>query len=197
MRVWIVMMVGLLLHNATIYAQGGHVIDLNTETVVDDSVTAVHSKIETRAKALGDTLTSIHTHLVNEIETDVHAKIKWFGRHATQAGTVWALQDTLGLFRSTSGANTWGIDAADTTKIFGSTNFTTDFDISYILIVANSATTVYKVRFVWSTTNFAAGLAAGNITETMSIPPAANARSAPMQVGMVELTSGTKVWAQA
>jgi hypothetical protein len=136
-----------------------------------------------------------------ETKNHIHGKEIWFGRHATQEDNVWALRDTLGLYRGISGANTWGVDAADTVKVIGSSDTPVQagkkyFDMHKIFISASSQTDLWKIRFVWSTTNFAAGLAAGNISETVVTVNSAAARFSPVQIMMPHLAAGTKVWAQ-
>lgn len=136
-----------------------------------------------------------------EVENHFHCKGRWFGRHATQAGNNWAKQDTLGVFVSTSGNNTWGVDAADTTFVFGSSDTPTVagytwFDMHKLFVTAATQTSVYKIRFVWSTTNFADGLAAGDYTETLVIVASAASRISPVDIWMPKLAAGTKMWAQ-
>jgi hypothetical protein len=174
---------------------------ITQNTAEIDTLKNIHSKLETRVKTIRDSL-DVALQDARTVEDHFHSKGRWFGRHATQAGNTWALSDTLGVFVSTSGNNTWGVDAADTTKIFGSSDTPTIasykyFDMHKIFVTTASQTSVYKIRFVWSTTTFAAGLTAGNYSETIVIVASAAARISPSEIWMPKLASGTKVWAQA
>ncbi len=151
-----------------------------------------------------DVLDSLYSALkeAREVDNHFHTKGRWFGRHALQTGNNWAKQDTLGVFVATSGDNTWGVDAADTVKVFGSSDTPTVagynyFDAHKLFVTTASQTSIYKIRFVWSTTNFADGLAAGQYSETVCIVASAASRISPIEIMMPRLVSGTKLWAQA
>jgi len=181
---------------------------------LSDSLTAVHAALVAKTKIISDTSSvilrdaiklmdslSVTLRDVKEIENHIHSTEKWLGRSADQTGTDWAKQDTLGVFLAISGNNTWGIDAADTVFVIGTSDTpitagSVYFDMHKIYVVDASVTSVYKVRFVWSTTTFAAGLAAGNVSETMVKVSSAASRISPTEFQMPRLAVDTKVWAQ-
>lgn len=170
------------------------------EKAEKDTLTAINGKLETRAKTLKDSV-DVTLQEAREVAEHFHTKGRWFGRSALQAGNDWAKQDTLGVYLITSGDNTWGVDAADTTKVIGSDDTPTAagnkyFDMHKIFVSASTSTSLWKIRFVWSDTNFADGLAAGNYSESIFMVASAASRLSPVDIWMPRLPSGTKVWAQ-
>jgi hypothetical protein len=117
--------------------------------------------------------------ILKEIQSDteyteehLHHLVRWCGKKAIQGANDWyAPMDTSlsNFYRAISGNNTWGVDATDTAKLFGTTDLPIsgmvhgDFD--QILIVANSSSTVYICRLIWGTGTVGDAVSAGQYTE--------------------------------
>lgn len=137
---------------------------------------------------------------VTEVEGHFHTRARWFGKKAVQTATDWA-DDTLTPFQAISGNGAYGSDANDEAQVFGTADTViagqTKFDMSRILVVASSVTSIYKLRLVYGTGTMADAIAAGQYTETMAVVASASSRIAAEDIRMPRLTIGTdKVWLQ-
>ena len=137
-----------------------------------------------------------------EVEHHFHTKARWFGLSGSVTDTNWG-DDTLAPFVATSGNNTYG-GATDTdiarvlgkadTPVIGGQLF---FDMDTIVIISSTATSIYKMRFLWGTGTWAEAVAAGQYTETMAIVISAASRSAKETIRMPRLRCGLdQVWCQ-
>ena len=138
---------------------------------------------------------------IEEVEGHFHTRARWFGKLAVQTATDWA-DNTLTPFRAISGANAYGADPNDEAQVFGTDDAMlagqTKFDLDKILIVASSATTIYKLRFVYGAGTMADAIAAGQYTETMAVVASASSRIGKEDIRLPRLTVGThQVWCQA
>jgi hypothetical protein len=141
---------------------------------------------------------------VHEIERHFHGRERWLGKKAVQTATDWA-DNVLTPFRAISGNNTYGGDANDEALVLGTADTpvmagNTRFDMHRFMVVGASASTVYKVRFVYGRTTMAAAILAGAYTEIMIMvdPAAAQVPHDVFDVMMPRGESGmTQVWVQA
>lgn len=143
---------------------------------------------------------------VNEIEKHFHNKERWFGISADQSGNDWALSvSSAGMpsyFRATSGNDTYGADAGDEAKVWGTEDAMgtdTKLDLHEIFITAASTTTIYYMRVVYGSGTMAAAITAGQYIEFPVIADAAAGGSIAVIIPilMPRITIGTdKVWVQ-
>lgn len=140
---------------------------------------------------------------VAEIERHLHGLERWFGKKAVQSATDWA-DDVLTPFRAISGANAYGADANDEALVLGVDDTPAIagrayFDLHRFMVIGASASTVYKVRFVYGRTTMAAAILAGAYSEIMiMVDPAA--AQVPHDVFEIMMPRGecglTQVWVQ-
>jgi hypothetical protein len=137
---------------------------------------------------------------VTEVEKHFHTRARWFGKLASQTGTDWA-DNTLSPYRVISGDNVYGADANDEALVFGTADIVitgqTKYDADSIMVVASSATTPWKIRFIYGTGTMADAITAGQFSETIVQVISVSSRLAKENFRMPRLTIGTdKLWAQ-
>jgi hypothetical protein len=109
---------------------------------------------------------------IRHTEEHVHHKVRWYGKKAIQDATHWAaLLDTgLGLlYRAISGLGVYGLDLNDEAKLFGTDDtlepgYVTG-DFNEILVVANSASSLYLCRIIWGIGTMAEAITAKQYSE--------------------------------
>jgi hypothetical protein len=131
-----------------------------------------------------------------------HNREKWIGKRAVQTATNWG-NDTLTSFQAISGNNAYGTDADDEAQVLGTGDtpvFTggAKYDLHRILVTDVSNADPFKLRFVWSDTSMAAGIAAENYSEVIIKLDKTKADCLPLEFMMPRIDSGTDmVWCQA
>jgi hypothetical protein len=145
-------------------------------------------------------LTSIQEDLA-ELEGHVHNRERWFGKLASQTATDWA-DNTLTPYRAISGNGAYGSDANDEALVWGTADalitLQTKFDLHKILVLAASATTVYKLRIVYGSGTMADAVTAGQYSTIMVMMTGTPVRIAQEEIKMPRLTIGTdQIWIQA
>ena len=134
-----------------------------------------------------------------------HSLERWFGISGDQSGNDWA-DDTLTPFVAISGANTYGGDANDEAKVFGTDDLPVGVgkvkvDIHRLFVVNVDHDTPYKLRIIWGTGTMADAITAGQYSEVLVMSDVTNPQRSsgtPVELLMERLNSGTdKVWIQA
>lgn len=144
---------------------------------------------------------------VHEIEKHFHNHERWFGISADQSGNDWALSVSDAGMRSPfvaiSGNATWGADANDEAKVWGTDDAMgsdTKLDFHEIFVTAASVTSIFYLRIVYGSGTMADAITAGQYTEMPVIADAATSGSIDViiPVMMPRITIGThKIWIQA
>lgn len=144
---------------------------------------------------------------VHEIEKHFHNHERWFGISADQSGNDWALSvSTAGMptaFTAISGNDTYGADANDEAKIWGTDDAMgtdTKLDLHDIFVTAASETSIYYLRIIYGSGTMADAITAGQYSEIPVIADAATGGSIAeiINVMMPRITIGThKIWIQA
>lgn len=131
----------------------------------------------------------------------LHRKERWFGAPAGWDGTNEvdaADQNSLTAYQSTTGNDTFG--TADCIVGSGDTPATAGnqwFDLHSLRVITASANRTYKIRIAWGA-SYAAGVAAGDYTEIIyRALSAALYPVPPIDLGMIRLPVGTKVFIAA
>lgn len=136
---------------------------------------------------------------VHEIEKHFHSPERWFGISADQSGTDWALAATLNPFVVTSGDDTWGGEAkllgtSDTPAIGSNVRY----DLHRFIVSTVSVDTIWKLQFIYGSSDAATALSAGDYTEIYVGYDSANPNTLPRQpwtIQMPRATCGTtKMW---
>lgn len=181
-------LVGILFSTAIVFAQtpalpveSAYVATMSLTTYVQDSL-------------------SVALREAREVANHVHGRGQFFGRHATQAGNVWALWDTLGTFHCTAGTGmAWGdtikvLGSSDTPKISGMTYF----DLHRVFLSMNSSDSLYAARLIYGATNASVELAAGHyVSFPFKFDSSAQISSGePFEITMPRIPAGQKVWVQ-
>lgn len=175
---------------------------IKTETDKIDDIKTETDKIDDAATdGLSGTQNSL-AYRIDEIETHLHHRERWFGKSADQSGDNWAA-DTLTPYQAISGNNDYGSDANDEAKVLGSDDTpvitgSQFYDVHRILIVDASSDDVYKLRFAFGTSTLAAAVAAGDTTEIMiKFDSISNVEADfPFDVAMPRVPAGYKLWCQ-
>lgn len=140
---------------------------------------------------------------VHEIEKHFHNVERWYGKLAVQTATDWA-DNTLTPFVAISGNNTYGTDANDEAKVFGTADTpgiagNVKFDVHRIFISAASVAGLWKLQLIYGTGTMADAIAAGQFSTFMvrtSTPTAT--QDVPADVMMPRGTCGaTQIWLRA
>ena len=144
---------------------------------------------------------------VHEIEKHFHNHERWFGISADQSGNDWALSvSAAGMptsFVATSGDDTYGADANDEAKVWGTDDAMgtdTKLDLHEIFITAASVTSIFYLRLIYGSGTMADAITAGQYTEIPVVADAAQNGSIDIiiPVMMPRITIGTdKIWMQA
>ncbi len=141
------------------------------------------------------------TEIAKFTEDHQHSLRRWYGKRNPQTATQWADGTTLVLpYHAISGAATWGADANDEALLFGTADtlepgyLCGDFD--EILVVANSSSTVYRIRFIWGTGTMAEAIIASQWSEIMFFRPNAdnNRKVQVLHTPLIDIND--KIWAQ-
>jgi hypothetical protein len=145
----------------------------------------VNTKIE-------DNVTLLLDHFIN--------RVLWYGKKAVQTETVWAEEFSLTPFRAISGDGDFGSDTNDEAQVIGTDDTPvflgqTAFKLFRITIVhCSKESDPYSLRFVWSETTMADGIAADQYTSlTLTYD---NFASVPFELIFPRLENGFKVWCQ-
>lgn len=143
---------------------------------------------------------------VHEIEKHFHGYGRWYGKSADQSGNGWALSvSTVGMptsFTCISGANTYGADANDEAKVWGTEDLwsgNVKFELHRILIRSSSIQTLWIIRVVHGSGTMADAVAAEQYSEfPMVVDPATGASvDVVVDIMMPRITLGTdKIWIQ-
>lgn len=128
-------------------------------------------------------------------EHHIHVRERWLSKLASPAGGHTAEQG-MSPFVVASGDNTWGayvqlLDINDTPTIPGYKYY----DFRRLMLVDASVTSPYRVRFLYGSTTPEDALAALSYTDFVYEADATNKYSRPVEVSMVRLPVGTKLWA--
>ena len=128
-------------------------------------------------------------------EEHFHNRERWIGLRVPQTATEWADYATLNPFILESGNNAWGaaeqlLGSADTPHFSGNRRF----DFHRALVVANSANTIYRIQFIWSTVDAATGITDESFSEFMFIRDAASSQRKIFETWSRKIAVGTKVW---
>jgi hypothetical protein len=138
---------------------------------------------------------------VSEIDRHVHNLERWWGV-IQGADETNAIHHGLDPFKPVSGNNTWGAaipicGTADNPVLAGQT----EFDAHRLLVVSlDDETDPWRVRIIYGTGTVEAAIAAEQWTEVMVIAnavPGNRAGGVPVDVRMIPVPIGTKLWAQA
>lgn len=136
-------------------------------------------------------------------EEHAHHICRWYGIRAPQTATEWASATTLTPYVCISGAGTWGAEANDEAKVFGTDDVLWDEDFSMgdfdeILFVANTSTTLYRFRMIWGSAaqSMADAIAAGQYSEALFIRGNTDNVRIPrvMKTELIGITA--QIWAQ-
>jgi len=139
---------------------------------------------------------------VHEIEKHFHNQEMWVGISADQSGNNWALLNTLNPYVAISGNGTWGADADDEAKVWGTANTAGSnikMDFHRLLVTDLSVDTPYMFRIIYGTGTMADAITAVQYSTIMiqNNPTGNKAGGAPIDVMMPRVTIGEyKVWVQ-
>jgi len=172
-----------------------------TDAIIADTDT---NKIDSLATLglLGPISNSL-AYRVHEIEKHVHSREYVYGISASQAGNDWALENTLNHYTAISGVGTWGADANDEAKVWGTDDVghgsNVKMDLHRVFVKALSVDTPFLVRIVYGTGTMPDAITAGQMsTFIVQNNPAGNkAGGSPISIQMPRITMGTtKMWVQ-
>jgi hypothetical protein len=117
----------------------------------------------------GDLYSPINPH----IDQGIHYRVAWYGKLNPQTATQWATITTLNPYVVTSGNDTWS-DPGEEAQLFGTADELVELgtglvagSFNWLCTIANSSTTVYKLRLVWGTGTLLASIALGQWSENM------------------------------
>lgn len=131
------------------------------------------------------------------VEEHLHGTDRWYGIKVPQTDTSWADATSMTAFQATSGNNTWG----PALKVFGSADTLENPSFTYgdfgeILPVSNSSATVYRIRFIWGSSDNLTAINAGQWTEAMFIRSNADNNRKIMQIRSPRIPVTDKIWCQ-
>jgi hypothetical protein len=147
-------------------------------------------------------------------EDHFHNKVRWYTKKTAQSATAWAspFEGNLANFwRVISGNSVWGVDGShdptnppsDEAYLFGTADTLTELgtgltfgDFDKILIVANSSSTVYLVRFIWGTGTMGDAITAKQYTEAVFLRATGDSVRKVYDMKMPKVEVNDKLWAQ-